>query len=324
MSHPFEALQPEAVLQAVESLGLWSDARVFALNSYENRVYQVGIEDGEPLIAKFYRPNRWSEAALREEHAFSFALQAQEVPVVAPLQINGESLFYFEGFHFALFPRRGGHAPEPGDLDQLYRLGQLLGRLHSVGSLSPFQHREVLSPATLGERSVNFLLASEHLPQRLRERYQHITTELLQELRARFAEVAANSVRLHGDCHLGNLILRDEILHVVDLDDCRQGPAVQDMWMLLCGTRMEQQAQVSELIEGYEEFRDFDRRELALIEPLRTLRLMYYSAWLAQRWDDPAFPKAFPWFGKESYWDEHVKALEEQARVLNEPALAVY
>lgn len=324
MSHPFAALTPDLVLDAVESLGLLSDARVLALNSYENRVYQVGIEGEAPLVAKFYRPGRWSDAAIREEHAFAFELAEHEVPLVAPIRHAGDSLFEHAGFRFALFPRRGGHAPEPGDLEQLYRFGQLLGRLHAIGASRPFQHREALSVASFGHASLASLLAGQFIPSGLRPTYEALARELLARLDALFAATPATPIRLHGDCHPGNLLLRDEQFHIVDLDDCRMGPAVQDLWMLLAGERDERRRQLSELLDGYQEFHDFAPRELALIEGLRSLRLIHYSAWLARRWDDPAFPASFPWFGGERYWQEQTQILREQLAALDEEPLRLY
>ncbi|MBB6342649.1 Ser/Thr protein kinase RdoA (MazF antagonist) [Pseudomonas fluvialis] len=324
MSHPFATLSPDLVLDAVESLGYLSDARVLALNSYENRVYQVGIEGETPLIAKFYRPARWSNAAIREEHAFSLELAEHEIPVVAPLLRDGESLFEHAGFRFALFPRRGGHAPEPGNLDQLYRLGQLLGRLHGVGASRPFQHRETMTVENFGHQSLACVLDSGFLPASLRPAYESVARDLLARLDALFASVRYTAIRLHGDCHPGNLLYRDEAFHMVDLDDCRMGPAMQDLWMMLAGERQERLGQLSELMEGYQEFHDFDRRELALIEGLRSLRLLHYSAWLARRWDDPAFPMSFPWFANERYWGDQVLALREQLAALDEPPLQLF
>ncbi|MBV2133489.1 serine/threonine protein kinase [Pseudomonas sp. MAP12] len=324
MSHPFATLTPDLVLDAVESLGFLSDARVLALNSYENRVYQVGIEGETPLIAKFYRPARWSDAAIREEHAFSFELAEHEVPVVEPILRDGESLFEHAGFRFALFPRRGGRAPEPGDLDQLYRFGQLLGRMHAIGASRPFAHREALSVDNFGHESLATLLDGNFVPRSLLPAYESVARDLLARLDALFARIDYRSIRLHGDCHPGNLLYRDERFHVVDLDDCRMGPAVQDLWMLLAGERQERLLQLAELIDGYQEFHDFAPRELALIEGLRSLRLMHYSAWLARRWDDPAFPMSFPWFGSERYWGEQILMLREQLAALDEEPLRLF
>ncbi|WP_374322233.1 serine/threonine protein kinase [Aquipseudomonas alcaligenes] len=324
MSHPFATLTPDLVLDAVESLGYLSDARVLALNSYENRVYQVGIEDSAPLIAKFYRPDRWSDAAIREEHAFSHELAGCEVPVVAPLQRDGESLFEHAGFRFALFPRRGGRAPEPGNLDQLYRLGQLLGRLHAVGASRPFEHRETLTVAGFGHASLATLLDGGFVPRSLLPAYESVARDLLKRLDELFARVRYTPIRLHGDCHPGNLLHRDDAFHVVDLDDCRMGPAVQDLWMMLAGDRQERLGQLSELVDGYNEFHEFDARELPLIEGLRALRLMHHSAWIARRWDDPAFPLAFPWFANDRYWGDQILALREQLAALDEEPLRLF
>ncbi|MBM7062259.1 serine/threonine protein kinase [Pseudomonas sp. UL073] len=324
MSHPFAELTPDLVLDAVESLGFVSDARVLALNSYENRVYQVGIDEGEPLIAKFYRPARWSDAAIREEHAFTFELAEHEVPVVAPLLHDGDSLFSHAGFRFALFPRRGGRAPEPGNPDQLYRFGQLLGRLHAIGASRPFAHRETLDVASFGHASLATLLDGNFVPKSLLPAYSSVARDLLGRLDELFARTSFTSIRLHGDCHPGNLMCRDELFHIVDLDDCRSGPAIQDLWMMLAGERHERQSQLAELVDGYQEFHDFAPRELALIEGLRALRLIHYSAWLARRWDDPAFPQSFSWFGSERYWGEQVLVLREQLAALDEEPLRLF
>ncbi|MFG0382239.1 serine/threonine protein kinase [Pseudomonas sp. zbq_18] len=324
MNHPFATLTPDLVLDAVESLGYLSDARVLALNSYENRVYQVGIEGEQPLIAKFYRPARWSDAAIREEHAFSQELADCDVPVVAPLQRDGESLFEHAGFRFALFPRRGGRAPEPGNLDQLYRLGQLLGRLHGVGASRPFVHRETLAVDNFGHAALATLLEGDYVPRSLLPAYESVARDLLKRLDELFARVRYTPIRLHGDCHPGNLLHRDDAFHIVDLDDCRMGPAVQDLWMMLAGDRQERLGQLSELMDGYQEFHDFDSRELALIEGLRALRLMHHSAWIARRWDDPAFPLAFPWFANERYWGDQILMLREQLAALDEEPLRLF
>ncbi|OLS64547.1 hypothetical protein PSEMO_05630 [Pseudomonas putida] len=324
MSHPFDTLTPDLVLDAIESQDLLSDARVLALNSYENRVYQVGIEDAEPVIAKFYRPDRWSDAAILEEHAFTAELADCEVPVVAPLLHNGKTLFEHAGFRFALFPRRGGRAPEPGNLDQLYRLGQLLGRLHAVGASRPFAERESLAVDNFGHASLATLLEGDYVPKSLLPAFESVARDLLKRIEAIYARTPHKQIRLHGDCHPGNLMCRDEVFHIVDLDDCRMGPAVQDLWMMLAGSREERLGQLAELMDGYNEFHDFDPRELALIEPLRGLRLLHYSAWLARRWDDPAFPRSFPWFGQERYWGDQILALREQCAALDEEPLKLF
>ena len=324
MSHPFDTLTPDLVLDAVESIGYLSDARVLALNSYENRVYQVGIEDETPLIAKFYRPGRWSNEAILEEHQFSLELVEHEVPVVAPLQRNGTTLFEHAGFRFALFPRRGGRAPEPGNLDQLYRLGQLLGRMHAVGTNRPFEHRETLGVQNFGHASLNTLLEGGFVPKSLLPAYESVARDLLKRVEDVFASTDFTPIRLHGDCHPGNILARDDAFHLVDLDDCRMGPSVQDLWMMLAGERHERLGQLAELVDGYNEFHDFAPRELPLIEALRALRLMHYSAWLARRWDDPAFPMSFPWFGSERYWGDQVLILREQISALQEEPLRLF
>ena len=324
MSHPFAQLAPDLVLDAVESQGFLSDARVMALNSYENRVYQVGIEDQAPLIAKFYRPERWSDLAILEEHAFSFELAEAEVPVVAPMRLNGQSLFEHAGFRFALFERRGGHAPEPGNFDQMYRFGQLLGRMHAIAATKTFSHRETLSVNNFGHGALNIIEQGPYLPPSLRGAYLSVAKDLLANVEQRFNDVKYTSIRLHGDCHPGNLMYRDEVFHIVDLDDCRMGPAIQDLWMMLAGSRQEQLAQLSELVEGYQDFYDFNPQELSLIEPLRALRLLHHSAWIATRWEDPAFPKAFPWFAHERYWGDQILHLREQLSALDEAPLTLF
>ncbi|CJK94294.1 serine/threonine protein kinase [Streptococcus pneumoniae] len=324
MSHPFDTLTPDLVLDAVESIGYLSDARVLALNSYENRVYQVGIEDETPLIAKFYRPGRWSDAAILEEHQFSLELAEHEVPVVAPLERDGSTLFEHAGFRFALFPRRGGRAPEPGNLDQLYRLGQLLGRMHAVGANRPFEHRETLGVQNFGHDSLSTLLEGDFVPRSLLPAYESVARDLLKRVEDVFASTNFTPIRLHGDCHPGNILARDDAFYLVDLDDCRMGPAVQDLWMMLAGERHERLGQLAELVDGYNEFHDFVPRELPLIEALRALRLMHYSAWLARRWDDPAFPMSFPWFGSERYWGDQVLILREQMSALQEEPLRLF
>ena len=324
-AHPYEALTPDVVMDAVESLGYLCDARVFALNSYENRVYQVGIDDSAPLIAKFYRPSRWSDAQILEEHHFSTNLHDLGVSVVPPIvDADGRSLFEYQGFRFSLYKRQGGHAPTLDNFDHLLSLGRALGRIHALGQVAPFEHRPTHNTATFAEASFNFLLDNEFIPQSLLEAYTTLGRDLIARCHAIFAQVDYRNIRLHGDCHPGNILWRDEVPHFVDFDDARNGPAIQDLWMLLSGDRAQQTAQISEVLEGYREFCDFNSAELLLIEALRTLRIMHYSGWLAKRWQDPAFPHSFPWFNTERYWAEHILELREQLAAINEPALEIY
>lgn len=321
MSHPYARLTPDLVLDAVESIGLHSDARILALNSYENRVYQIGLENAEPVIAKFYRPQRWSNEAILEEHTFSHELMAHEIPVVAPLEHEGSTLFEHAGFRFALFPRRGGRAPEPGHPDQLYRFGQLLGRMHAVAATTEFHHRGKLDVSLFGHDAFVTLQDSGLVPMELQPAFYSVVRDLLDRLDALFAATPYAPIRLHGDCHPSNLLIREDSLFVVDLDDCRMGPALQDIWMMLAGERHERMSQLSELAEGYQTFRDFPSTELPLLEGLRSLRLLHYSAWLAKRWDDPAFPRSFPWFAGMRYWGDQILTLREQLAALDEPPL---
>ena len=324
MSHPFALLTPDTVLDAVESLGFVSDARTLALNSYENRVMQIGIEDGQPLIAKFYRPERWTDAAILEEHTFSLELAERDIPVIPPMQIDGRTLFEFAGFRFSLFKRFGGRAPELDNPDHLLMLGRLLGRLHAVGAMRPFEHRPELTVQTFGHDSIAWLREHDSVPENLRPAYFSVADDLLARVDGIYRDNPCQTIRLHGDLHVGNLLWRDESLYMVDLDDCRQGPAVQDLWMMLSGERDQRQAQLAELVDGYNEFHDFDPRQLPLIESLRSLRLIHYSAWLARRWHDPAFPMHFPWFASERYWADQILTLREQRAALDEPVLRLF
>jgi len=321
--HPFETLTPSFILDAIESQGYWSDGRSFPLNSYENRVYQVGVEDAEPLIAKFYRPGRWTDEQILEEHQFSFELAEQELPVVAPIVKDGESLFYAGGFRFALFPRKGGHAPELDNPDNLFILGRLLGRMHLVGATRPFEHRPKIDVQSYGHDSAAFV--SEHfIPAELKTSYDTLTRDILQLIEEKIAQVGdVREIRVHGDCHGGNMLWRDDAPHFVDFDDARMAPAIQDIWMLLSGGRSEQLSQLSEIIDGYSEFNDFQLKELQLVEVMRTLRIMNYAAWLARRWEDPAFPHSFTWFNTVKYWSEHILELREQFAALQEPGLTL-
>ncbi|TXS90697.1 serine/threonine protein kinase [Parahaliea maris] len=320
--HPYDTLTPDLVIDAVESAGFLSDARLLALNSYENRVYQVGLEEGDPLIAKFYRPGRWSDAQILEEHSFSLELVEADISVVAPLSnAAGETLHEHAGFRFALFPRRGGYPPELDNPDSQLVLGRTLGRIHAVGAARPFQHRLSLSVQTMLAEPREFLI--EHfIPAELRPAYATLTEDLLEIVEKLYGELQPEDwIRVHGDCHVGNILWRDDTAHFVDLDDCCMAPAIQDLWMFLSGERHERELQLSELIEGYSEFFDFHPRQLRWVEALRSMRLVNYAAWLARRWEDPAFPRSFTWFNTERYWAEHILELREQLGALQEEPL---
>lgn len=326
--HPYARLTPDVVIDAVESTGRRSDVRIFALNSYENRVYQVGIEQGEPVIVKFYRPSRWTLDQIDEEHRFTQHLYDLEIPVVAPLVIDETSaspgISRFAGFYFAIYPRQGGRAPELDNLDHLHRLGQFIGRIHAASIGFPFQHRINLSVKAYGHDSVSYLLENGFIPDELRVAYEAISAEILAAIEQNTPNSPEfNRISLHGDCHPGNVLWRNERPHFVDFDDAMTGPAMQDLWMLLSGDRVSRQQQLSEIVEGYEMFRELDLRELRLIEPLRAMRVLNYSAWLARRWGDPAFPVSFPWFNTPRYWSEHILELKELLSSLHEAPLTM-
>jgi Ser/Thr protein kinase RdoA (MazF antagonist) len=332
--HPYSRLTPDVVLNSLDALGLRCDGRLLALNSYENRVYQVGLDEGM-VVAKFYRPGRWSEAQILEEHAFTLELDRAEIPVVAPLAFangtHGKSaatLPQSEGFRFAVFPRRGGRAPELEDENVLVWLGRFIGRIHGVGSAARYKHRPHLDIASFGEEPRDYLLRSGVIPADLLEPWKQVSALALEGVRHaydRAGDVAV--IRTHGDCHPSNVLWTPDNgnapggPHFVDLDDSRMAPAVQDLWMLISGDRQSMGRQLGRILEGYEDFAEFDDRELHLVEALRTLRLIHYSAWLAHRWDDPAFPIAFPWFDTPRYWQDRILELREQVSALQEPAL---
>jgi len=318
----FSTLPPDRVLNAVESVGFRSDGRLLALNSYENRVYQIGLEEGAPLIAKFYRPKRWTDAAILEDHSFVQELVDHEIPVVPAMLLNGKTLHTFEGFRFSVFPKHGGRAPELEGRSTLEWMGRFLGRIHAIGSLKPYQERPTLDIKSFGEQPRDYLLSHEFIPADLDTAYRSAVDLALESVRycfTRAGEVA--SLRLHGDCHVGNVLWTDQGPHFVDFDDSRMGPAVQDLWMLLSGDRADMVRQLTDVLAGYEDFCDFNERELHLIEALRTLRLIHYAAWLAHRWDDPAFKQAFPWFNTQRYWQDRILELREQIALMDEPPL---
>jgi Ser/Thr protein kinase RdoA (MazF antagonist) len=321
-------LTPDVALDALASIGLRPDGRLHSLNSFENRVYQAGMEDGPPAVAKFYRPARWTDAQILEEHAFALELAAREIPVIAPLATAGRTLHEFAGFRFAVYPRRGGRAPELEDPKVLEWIGRFLGRIHAAGAAGTFHERPALGVESHGNEPRAWLLASGLIPADLLEAWKGATALALDAVRGCYERAGGvKTIRLHGDCHSGNVLWTEEGEmrgpHFVDLDDCCTGPAVQDLWMLLSGDRAEMTRQLADVLAGYEDFREFDPRELALLEALRTLRLIHYSAWIARRWSDPAFPAAFPWFGTQRYWQDRVLELREQIAAMQEEPLAV-
>jgi len=321
----YQSLTPDLILDAVESTGVRCDGHFLALNSYENRVYQVGIEDAAPLVAKFYRPGRWSDEAIREEHAYALELAEREIPVVAPSRdARGETLHHHQGFRFSLFPRRGGRWPDLDNPDNLLWLGRFIGRIHAVGAIEPLHHRPTLSIENFGEESYRYVLEQGFVPAELQLAYRSLAEDVLKQVRHCYARAGeVNLIRLHGDCHPGNILWTEGGgPHFVDFDDCRMGPAIQDLWMLLSGERRDMTIQLADILEGYTEFFDFNPRELNLVEALRSLRMLHYSAWLARRWEDPAFKQAFTWFNSSRYWEEQILALREQAALLDEPPLS--
>lgn len=345
MKTDYTQLTPDTVINSIESMGYWSDSRILALNSYENRVYQIGIEQAladtkptesnsitacsaanntdkpAPLIAKFYRPNRWSDEQIIEEHLFTQQLFDLDIPVVPPLQFDNKTLLNYNGYRFALYLRRGGHAPELDNGDHLEIIGRFLGRIHGVSQNQPFKHRPSVTIQSYAIDSRNFLLDNNFIPKDLIPAYETITRDIINQIEKTFASVPYKTIGLHGDCHPGNILWRDNHAHFVDFDDARNGPAIQDLWMLLSGDYSQRCLQIADILEGYTDFCDFDPAELHLIEPLRAMRLLHYAAWLARRWDDLAFPHNFPWFNTERYWAEHILSLREQLAILNEPVI---
>ena len=347
--HPYQSLTPDVVMDALASVGLFGDGRQMALSSYENRVYQLHLEDGAAVVAKFYRPGRWRDDQILEEHTFSQELIAAEIPVVGPLALNGSTLNHFGGFAFSVSPWRGGRMPELDDPEVLEWIGRFLARIHGVGAAKPFAHRPALDLASFGIASREWLLAHDQVPLDVQSRWATASQQALDLIAAHACLAGASGpktppdsaaddgdpdramqrIRLHGDCHPGNILWTPLDVpasaqpgpHFVDLDDARMGPAVQDLWMLLSGDRQQQTRQLGCLIDGYEQFRPFDRRELVLIEPLRTLRLLHYSAWLARRWIDPTFPIHFPWFGSSDYWQGQLHMLQEQIEAMQQEPL---
>lgn len=320
--HPYERLTPDTVIAAVETKRWQSDGRLLALNSYENRVYQVGMEEGPPVIVKFYRPGRWATAAILEEHDFAADLAAADVPIVAPIERDGQTLFEHEGFRFAVFERRGGRWPEFSTREDREWMGRFIARIHGIGGRVRFKERATLNVSNLGYEPRAWVLESEFIPDDLATAYESVTADVLAAVERQF-ELAGDiaSRRIHGDCHPGNVLWTDQGPHFVDLDDCVNGPVMQDIWMLLSGSRREMGEQLGQLLAGYTQFAEFDYAQLHLLEALRALRMINYAVWLAKRWDDPAFPRAFPWFGESRFWERHVLDLREQLAALDEGPL---
>ena len=330
VEQPYADLRPDRILASLEGVGFACDGRILALNSYENRVYQLGTEDGDFLVAKFYRPGRWTDEGIHEEHRFAQELVESELPIVPPIEVDGETLHHHAGHRFAVYPRQGGRWPELGRSEDREMLGRFVGRIHAVGALGEFRHRQEISIDRMGREASQFVLLSDWMPAHLVQSYHAIVDRLLVSVAEAFeragaagSEWSVRRLRIHGDCHPGNVLWTDDGPHFVDLDDCVTGPAVQDLWLFLSGERDERAIQLQHLLRGYNQFYDFDYRELHLVEALRTLRMINYTAWLARRWSDPAFPKAFPWFAETKYWEEHVLALMEQAAAMEEPVLEV-
>jgi Ser/Thr protein kinase RdoA (MazF antagonist) len=319
---PFAGLSPDSILDAMEAAGFAPTGGLLELNSYENRVYQVELEDAGFVVAKFYRPKRWSRAQIVEEHTFTLELRDAEVPVVAPLERDGATLFEWSEFRYAVYPRQGGHAPNLEVDENLEVLARTLARIHAIGATRTFEHRPALTVERLGRESRAFLLDNGFVPLELETAYASVSEHLLERIGKVLAGMPADG-RIHGDCHPGNLLWRGDTPHFVDFDDCVNGPPIQDLWMLLSGERADRQAQLGVIVDAYELFHSFDERSTAWIEPLRTLRMLHHAAWIARRWHDPAFPRAFPWFDSPRYWSNHILALREQQAALDEAPLAI-
>lgn len=318
----FSSLTPDLIIDGLESVGFSVDSGLLALNSYENRVYQFHDENMERYVTKFYRPQRWSDEQLREEHTFGFELDSAEIPVIAPLKIAGESLFTFKGYQFAVYPCRGGRIFEVDNLDQLEWMGRFVGRMHAVGAQKPFIHRPTFNTNEMLFEAREIIASAGYVPQTLHTSFFTILDLVIKEAQQQYKP--SNAIRLHGDCHAGNILWREgEGPHFVDLDDCRSGPAIQDLWMMLSGDRQQQLLQLDTILSGYEEFFTFENQQLNLIESLRTMRVVNYMAWLCKRWSDPAFPRNFPWFQEEKYWEQQILMLKEQMSALQQPPLTL-
>lgn len=319
----FQALRPDLILDAIESIGIFPETGLLALNSYENRVYQFRCDQGRRYVVKFYRPHRWSNEQIQEEHDYALALAAEDIPIAVPVVIEGKTLFEYQGYRFGLFPSIGGRAFEVDNLDQLESVGRFIGRIHQYGATQPFKYRESLTPEILGDESYRYLRESDMVSSAMQTAFFTVVEQVLDKAKQIWQQHRFTPIRLHGDLHPSNILWTPDGPGFVDLDDARQGPAIQDLWMMLTGDRHQQLLQLDILLEGYQEFCDFDSKQLALIEPLRAFRMVHYNAWLAKRWQDPAFPMNFPWFGDIKYWEQQTLVFKEQLSTLNEPPLSL-
>ena len=320
----FTSLSPDLILDGIESLGIQVDSGLLALNSYENRVYQFHDENKVKYVTKFYRPERWTLAQIQEEHDFALDLAEHELPVVAPLVISGETLFHFKGYNFAIFPCRGGRIFEVDNLEQLEWMGRFIGRIHARSATRPFHHRLTINSQEMLIDARNDIKTSLFVPRSLELPFFTILDQVVDVAQQNFqANKNCAQIRLHGDCHASNILWTDKGPHFVDLDDCRQGPAIQDLWMMLSGDRQQQLLQLDTILMGYEEFYSFEHNQLSLIESLRTMRMVNYISWLCKRWQDPAFPRSFPWFNTEKYWEQQILMLKEQMSALQQPPLSL-
>jgi len=328
MTHAYDQLTPDTVLNAIDDVmaasGQMTSGHLLALNSYENRVYQVGMEDSAPLVAKFYRPDRWSDQAIYQEHDFCLAAKEDELPVIAPIQLDGETLFHYQGFRFALYPRQGGQSELIERSEDFEQMGRLLARLHQTANACEAHLRPEMTPATFAVANRTFLLENHWIPDSLIPAYESVSRDVIEQVEHVWRTHQPSLKLVHGDLHSGNLIWYQQQPIMLDLDDCARAPRIQDIWMMLHGERDQMQSQLADVAKGYEMFLPFPSHELPLIEALRTMRLINYSAWLAKRWEDPAFPMAFPWFNTERYWSEQILTLREQMSALQEPSLVLY
>lgn len=319
----YQGLTPDVILNAIENIGIYPETGLLALNSYENRVYQFRCDQANRYVVKFYRPDRWTNEQIIEEHAFTHTLADQEVPVAVPLIINDQSLHFFQGYRFAIFPSLGGRQFEVDNLDHLAQVGRFIGRIHQHGAAENFSHRQQICPTNRGRSAIDFLQSSGHVPKELKQDFFDAANNLMTRIEFIWQQQKFHNIRLHGDLHPGNILWMPDGPGFVDLDDACSGPAIQDLWMMLSGDRQTQIIQLDTLLEGYQDFYDLDHAQLALIEPLRAMRMLHHCGWISRRWDDPAFPRYFPWFAENNYWLQQTNAYQEQLLMLEEPPLSL-